>query len=160
MAENLRTTKFRGGTSVSYKSPNGDATNLETYGALYIGSIIADSIAPTGWHISTYAEWLTLKSFLGNSAGGQLKETGTTHWITPNTGATDKYGFTALPGGSYFEYYSNSYNNFDSLGQWWTITDASNNYLYRINLQYNSDTIEISSGIKPYEYSSIRCVKD
>jgi len=28
-----------------------------------------------------------------------LRETGTTHWLSPNEGATNETGFTAVPGG-------------------------------------------------------------
>lgn len=54
-------------------------------------------------------EWQQLVMFLdpdaasgfGESliAGGKLKEKGTTHWLTPNEGATNESGFTSLPGG-------------------------------------------------------------
>ena len=57
--------------------------------------------APTGWNIPSKAEWMELVTYLGglNIAGGKMKETGTSHWKAPNTGATNECGFTALPGG-------------------------------------------------------------
>jgi uncharacterized protein (TIGR02145 family) len=58
-------------------------------------------LAPTGWHIPTRAEWDVLDTELGGSyqAGGKLKEIGTSHWLTPNTDATNDYNFTTLPAG-------------------------------------------------------------
>ena len=50
--------------------------------------------------------------------GGCLKETGTTHWLSPNTGATNELGYTALPAGR-----RASNGVFGGLGagaQWWT----------------------------------------
>jgi len=56
-------------------------------------------VYPAGWHVPSDAEWKTLEDYLGgiSVAGGILKEAGTAHWLTPNTGATNQYGFTALP---------------------------------------------------------------
>jgi uncharacterized protein (TIGR02145 family) len=58
-------------------------------------------ICPTDWHIPTGTDWIVLGTFLGGDsiAGGKMKETGYDHWTSPNTGATNETGFTALPGG-------------------------------------------------------------
>lgn len=59
-------------------------------------------LCPTGWHVPTHVEWDALKTFLGGTsvAGGKMKEKGTTHWQSPNSGTTNGSGFTALPGGT------------------------------------------------------------
>ena len=69
---------------------------------------------PTGWHVPTDAEWTTLTGYFGGEsvAGGKLKEPGTTHWNSPNTGADNSSGFTALPGG-----YRNCNGTFTALGR-------------------------------------------
>ena len=82
---------------------NNDQSNVKTYGYLYNYYVISDprGICPSGWHVPSLAEWQTLSQSCGGDAmaGGALKETGTTHWDAPNTGATNSSGFTALPGG-------------------------------------------------------------
>ena len=72
------------------------------YGGLYNKYAIDSGIlAPTGWHIPTRAEWNTLSTTLGGNifSGGHLKETGTTHWFAPNTGADNSSSFTAIGSG-------------------------------------------------------------
>src|SRR5690554_1847166 len=72
--------------------------NYATYGVLYNWTT-AMNACPDGWHLPSDAEWTELTDYLGGEsvAGGKLKETGTTHWASPNTGATNETGFTALP---------------------------------------------------------------
>ncbi len=93
---------------------NNDSANGAVYGKLYNWYAVNDprGLAPQGCHIPTDNEWNTLIGCLDSSynssaigvqstiAGGSLKETGTLHWINPNTGATNTSGFTAL-GGNY-----------------------------------------------------------
>jgi len=120
MAENLKTTKYRNGELIGTTTPAtlnisaesapkyqwayaGNESNVATYGRLYTWYVANDSrkICPNGWKAPSYNEWETLKSYLGGYevAAGMLKETGTIHWNSPNTGATNNSGFTALPGG-------------------------------------------------------------
>ena len=75
------------------------ATNTNTWSPVPTGNI--QGICPSGWHLPTDAEWNILISFLGgeSEAGGEVKEAGFAHWASPNTGATNNTGFTALPGG-------------------------------------------------------------
>jgi len=151
MAENLRTTKFRDGTEMpnicyglwnlsknnAYCSYNNttDAVSIATYGRLYNWYTVTNShnIAPEGWHIPTDAEWTTLITYLGGEsvAGGKMKETGTTHWIAPNTDATNESGFTGLPtgardsGGSDPEPF---FNFMGACGYYWSSTEPGPDY--------------------------------
>lgn len=72
-------------------------------GRLYNGYAVSDKrgLCPDGWHIPSKAEWNELIHYLGGDsiAGGKLKEAGTAYWDSPNSGATNISGFTALPAG-------------------------------------------------------------
>lgn len=117
MAENLKTTKLNDGTPLTvitveadwwghtiptYCWYNHDVSNKNTYGALYDWyAVTSGKLCPVGWHAPSDEEFQELADCLGGNpvAGGKLKETGTLHWQSPNTGATNSSGFTALPGG-------------------------------------------------------------
>jgi uncharacterized protein (TIGR02145 family) len=124
MTENLKTTKYKDGTPIpqflggdlldGYSWYALDPGNKDTYGALYtMGTVKSGNLCPDGWHVPDNNEWGYLTDVLGgpSEAGGKLKETGTTHWAAPNTGATNESGFTALPGG-YLDHW-----NYIGLGQ-------------------------------------------
>lgn len=82
---------------------NDSATYAAIYGKLYNWHAVNDprGLAPLGWHIPGSAEWTNLANCFGGSsiAGGPLKEAGFSHWLSPNTGATNSSGFNGLPSG-------------------------------------------------------------
>jgi uncharacterized protein (TIGR02145 family) len=150
-------------------------SNCTTYGGLYQWNEMmqytttagAKGICPTGWHLPTDGEWCTITTYLdatvncaaigwnGTNAGGKMKETGTTHWISPNTGATNSSGFTGLPGG-YFEI---DFGVLGSYGIFWSSTEYSATAAWKRYLPYNAATVNRSNSIK-VDGMSVRCVRD
>jgi len=92
--------------------------------------------------VPTDAEWSTMINFLdanadggnnNNLAGGKMKETGTSHWLSPNTGATNSNGFTGLPGGIILN--DGTFTGINYAGSFWSssensTTTAWNRFLY------------------------------
>jgi uncharacterized protein (TIGR02145 family) len=126
-------------------------------------------ICPTGWHIPSDAEWCQLETFLdatvsctttgwhGTDAGGKMKETGTSHWTSPNTGATNASGFTALPGG-----YRNVGGGFLDLSAntyLWSAAESSATEAWRRYLNYANAQVYRILNYKAYGFSG-RCCKD
>ena len=150
MAENLRY-KFSEST-ISFK--------IESYGCLYSYEE-ALKACPSGWHLPADAEWTMLTNYLGGEkvAGGKLKETGTTHWQDPNTGATNETGFTALPAG--FRAYPMS-GGYGKEAYWWSSTKADEDNALDRGIVYNDITVDRdndSSGESGYQIS-VRCLRN
>ena len=176
MVENLKTTKYNDGTDIplvtddhewielttgAYCWYNNDAATYENpYGALYNWyAVNTGKLCPTGWRVPTDAEWTELTDYLGGTsvAGGKLKESGTTHWNSPNTGATNETGFTALPSG-YREYHG-TYNYVGYNGYWWSSQEYSTTNAYYRFMSYSGSGI-----FRNYVYKrfglSVRCLRD
>ena len=191
MAENLKTTKYADGTVITsgttisyigytdkyYFIYQNDPNYKNTYGVLYSWAAATNGISsstnpsgvqgvcPTGWHVPSNAEKTQLITYLGGSdvAGGKLKEIGTTHWQSPNTGATNESGFTGLGTGGF--YYQSAYRyNYMLIGQggWiWTATEGTNiTSAYAINFGYSSNVAAIDNTDNKGDGESVRCVKD
>lgn len=175
MAENLKSTKFNDGSlipmTLSGSNPNycwynnDSSTYKKTYGALYNWYTVNNgNLCPVGWHIPNNNEWTTLTKYLGglNTAGGMLKESGMDHWISPNTGANNHSGFTALPGG--LGYDNGNFEYIGSCGQWWsstrdTLTSFPLPLAYRRDIWAFSNSVFVGSGVLTARLS-IRCLKD
>lgn len=121
MAENLKVTKYRNGDAIAnvtdkkewtkleagaYCNYDNNEANVDTYGRLYNWFAVNDSrsIAPAGWHVPGDEEWDILVNFLKSRVGGKMKTTGTVEagtglWYSPNEGATNESGFSAVPSG-------------------------------------------------------------
>jgi uncharacterized protein (TIGR02145 family) len=146
---------------------NNDPAYCETYGGLYQWNEMMEyttipgvqGICPAGWHLPTDEEWATLTDFLGGEsvAGGKMKETGTTHWSSPNTGATNGSGFTALPGG--YRYTTGSFSWLGSKGYFWSSSEFSTSFAWRRGLSYYNDDVTRYSSSKSYGLCS-RCLQD
>jgi uncharacterized protein (TIGR02145 family) len=142
---------------------DGDESNVETYGRLYTWYAVADprNLCPKGFHVPTDEEWTILISLpaMGSEdvGGGKLKETGTTHWITPNTGATNESGFTALPGGYRFSY--GSFSDIGFSGFWWSSSEYSDSIAYGWGVSsYNSQVSRFKFDKR--DGLSVRCITD
>jgi uncharacterized protein (TIGR02145 family) len=184
MVENLRTTKYRDGTAIPNVTDNTawealttgaycnyinteSADTIATYGRLYNWYAATDSrnIAPAGWHVPTDAEWTTLTTYLGgeNVAGGKMKETGTTHWDSPDGVADNSSGFTGLPSGDRSHYYDGKFYSLYQYGTFWSSTANPSAYLassayYRYIDYYGVDCYRDYYG-KRVGYS-LRLIKD
>ena len=141
-----------------------NSANGTTYGKLYNWYAVNDSrgLAPTGYHIPTSAEWSTLTTYLGGMqiAGGKMKESGTSHWISPNTDATNSSGFTGLPGG-YRNESSGIFGGIGTIGWWWTSGGVGNNKAWDVKLRNDEGEVSGYGNGAPIRFGmSVRCIKD
>jgi len=116
---------------------------------------------PTGgWHLPTDVEWTTLTTYLGSEsvAGGEMKETGTTHWNSPNTGATNSSGFTGLPDG--YRYINGIFSEMSIVGYWWSSSEYNSSEAWVRNLYFTNTAVERSNHNKVQHGFSVRCIKD
>ena len=146
---------------------NNDTANGPVYGKLYNWYAVNDprGLAPTGYHIPSDAEWTNLSNFLGGEeiAGGKMKETGTTHWQTPNTGANNSSGFSGLPGAfrNHLGQFLNAGIGFGGqAGAWWTSSEYNNQGAWERFLSYDNAFLYRDNNWGKIAGHSIRCVKD
>jgi uncharacterized protein (TIGR02145 family) len=175
MAENLKTTKYNDGNEIlgtgeawagtdtgAYCWYDNDVlTYKNVYGALYNWyAVNTGKLCPKGWHVPSDAEWTTLTTFLGGDlvAGGKLKEKGTVHWNSPNSGATNETGFTALPGG---QFRAGQFNNIGHDGIWWSATTSDDSEILAWwRLMSAGTTAVIREDYSKRGGYSVRCLKD
>jgi len=178
MSENLKVTQYRDGTPIpnvsdagkwteltsgAYCNFNNEIYNAATYGCMYNFYAVADSrnLCPTGWHAPTDSEWTTLETFLSYSSpspGGNLKEAGTSHWISPNTDADNSSGFTALPGG-YRDGSNGRYYYLGIDGYWWSASEYYALHAFCRKLFYYDASVFRTTYSKGDAFS-VRCVRD
>ena len=192
MAENLRTAKYRNGdfipnvkdnkwgglTTGAWAHYENDSIFECPYGKLYNWYAVADSrnVCPTGWHVPSDAEWITLINYIHpnsdegrpvdggllNTAGGKMKSGGTKYWLAPNTDATNESGFSGVQGGMRYDDYDGSFSN--HAGYWWSSTEFSNEagplYAWYIVLNPLIGWATRDRGTEKDSGFSVRCIKD
>jgi uncharacterized protein (TIGR02145 family) len=118
------------GAYTIYGKQTSSGQNAIDYGFLYNwyavkgvvtpGSTTYKNLCPTGYHVPTDNEWGVLLSYLNPDSGGKLKST--TLWDSPNTGANNSSGFSALPGG--FRDIDGAFLQKGIRASFWTSTDS------------------------------------
>jgi uncharacterized protein (TIGR02145 family) len=180
MAENLKVTHYRNGEIIpnvtdmnvwdtlgtgAFNNYNDSTECVDIYGLLYNWFAVTDArkIAPEGWHVPSYNEWEILNEYIC-SWGTKLRQVGTNNWRSPNEGATNETGFTALPGGHLIHWgrYGEIFDIIDlgSEAEFWSSTNNADNQAITViisdgisNLRF-TDWRELISGL------SVRCIKD
>ena len=156
------------GSSTCYGNCD-EVANLEAYGRLYNWYAVDDSrgLCPSGWHVPTDGEWMTLEMELGMSSsdanssgwrgtdqGAQMKSSSSD---TPSWNGTNTSGFSALPGGlrsssGYFSYEGN-------FGKIWSASPNGASYAWNRLLISDDDGVD-RFYISLREGFSVRCVRD
>jgi len=145
--------------SISYSDPYGRLYNWET----------ANEVCPNGWRLPSDNDWKDLEVFLGmdvselnrfglrgTDEGGKLKSKGFDHWLPPNEGAINAYGFNAMGAGNCI------YSDCSSLKEkayFWTSTEENINMAILRSLYYSHAYIDRSHGDKIYT-TSVRCMQE
>lgn len=181
MVENLKTSRYQNGALIPTGLPeetwsstslgafafyDNSALSGDVFGALYNWFAVSDArgICPVGWHVPTNAEFTVLTDELGGEtlAGGKMKSTGTILagsglWASPNIGATNSSGFTALPSG--YRDADGIYGDISFYTGFWSSSAASPIAAFTRGLFYiYGDTFTFTDE-KRYGYP-VRCLKD
>ena len=162
MAENVN---YKTDDSYCY---NGADKNCKTYGRLYAWDD-AQNVCPNGWRMPSLDEWHILFDVVGgtsadNISGKVLKSVEGWKYDSPATTGSDKYGFTALPGG--LQVYDGGMFMFDGIDTdavFWTSSGSGSdgtgpNAVY-VRISYDKVTANISSFFKESRVS-VRCIKN
>jgi uncharacterized protein (TIGR02145 family) len=104
-----------------------DLEYCKTYGPVYNWHAVGTGkLCPKGWHVPTEQEWADLMDYAGGNVRSgnnpaKLKEKGTAHWKSPNTGATNEVFFNALPAGEISSFTEKPEPGTKT--NWWTSTE-------------------------------------
>lgn len=186
MAQNLRSTTYSGGGSITYKIPNNATSVSVNYGRLYTyasalnGSVPSNStnvqgICPTGWHLPSLDEFNTLKSYLEGQSSYQCgssslniaktlastsgwNESTTTCAIGNSQTSNNAAGFNAYPAGGVTIQYGDPVNYGYRIDFWLNYsTSISGDPVFY--LYYDLPTVTSTLLGPNMYYGSVRCVK-
>ena len=160
-----------------------NSSYADVYGLLYNWFATSNErgLCPEGWRVPSDRDWHLLERELGmdidrildeeaddhngtgwradeENVGGKIKSTGTSHWLAPNTGATNESGLNGLPAGRRSN--DGIFSNIRENGYWWTSRSASANHAFRRGVRYDEGSILRSSGLTKNWGYSIRCVQE
>jgi len=123
-------------------------------------------VCPEGWHIPSDAEWAILMQTVNPSciplancdgAGTKLKSASLWNSYNDIPKGTDDYGFTALPGGRYFD--SDGFIGIGESGYWWSSTEYDADRALHRRMNEDRESVKWDANAKSSLFS-VRCLKD
>jgi uncharacterized protein (TIGR02145 family) len=172
MAANLKTTRYRNGTSIpnvtnattwaglttgAWAHYENNAANDATYGKLYNWFAAADSrnLCPAGWHMPTDSDWTVLSNFLATDVGFKMKST--SGWLNNGNGSNAS-GFNGLPGG--YRNVVGFFYDVGSYGYYWSASDGSSDDAWaRLRIDVSRDLSRDDINFERDGFS-VRCLRD
>lgn len=135
------------------------------YGVYYNWFAVMHGACPTGWHVPSQAEWITLKDYVAKDGhfgneGIVLKTT--TGWVDESGNGTDDYGFSGFPSGGRNEEKGGSFGSIGINSHWWSSTDRSspNAWMWDITTDFKPHS-NIGSFYTNKNFAfAVRCVRD
>ena len=154
MAENLNY-KMANSWCYGEKDENVENKNCAKYGRLYAWTAAVEGACPDEWHLPNNEEWGTLMEYVGGAkiAGKMLKSK--TGWD-----GEDKYGFSILPSGAYYNWGVMSDMGLAAL--FWSashILGSNAAYYAKVSLLLG-DGAEWTHNDDKKNGFSVRCIKD
>jgi len=159
---------------------NNEPDSCTKYGGLYQWNEMmqytdqagTQGICPPGWHLPTDEDWKVLEGAVDSQYGigdaqwnimdyrgyDVAKNLKTTSGWSYNGNGTDLFGFSGLPGGSYF-FNSGSFSSASSNGVWWTSKGGVSGRAYRRHFFCIFPEANREYHFKNYGYS-VRCIND
>jgi len=143
--------------------------NCQKYGKLY-NRETAKTACPSGWHLPSNAEWDKLLYYVDNSNGTESpykSKTAAKHLKTKsgwkdngNGNGTDKFGFSALPGG--WGGGSIYFSGVGEYGNWWSRSEYGSGNCRRMEYDGKYDDSEMVNYRSCVRSSllSVRCLQD
>jgi uncharacterized protein (TIGR02145 family) len=162
-------TVYGEGTSAVYEGSSDEVANLATYGRLYNWYAVNDArgLCPTGFHVPTDSEWMTLEMALGmtsaqaNSIGSRGTDQGAQLKASTNDSppwdGSNSSGFSALPGG-FRDANSGSFYHLGDGGGWWSSSPSGSLAWYRYLYSGYSNVVRFYDDVR--SGFSVRCVRD
>ena len=161
-----------GSSTCNNYSPDGDACDevwsLNEFGRLYNWYAVDDArgLCPTGWHVPTDVEWMTMEMALGMSEaqangtgyrgtdqGTQMK---TTYGWNAGGNGTNLSGFKGLPGG--YRYNLGNFSLAGNIAYWWSSASSGSASWMRYLISGREDVFRFPES--PRFGFSVRCIQD
>jgi uncharacterized protein (TIGR02145 family) len=187
--ENLRTTKYNDGTSITNVTDNdtwasttsgayccydNNPSNCDTYGALYNWyAVETGKLCPSGWHVPTDDDFKTLEMYLGMTQAeadatlGRGTDQGSklagnaSLWTDGALDQNVNFGTSGFSAlpGGERSFSDGSFNDLGKYGNWWSSTEYTSSGVWRRFLYYDNATVFRFNYVKSYGFS-VRCLRD